>query len=57
MLFTIELDGEFAGEHIEELRRALVEVALLSGAGRHALFDDAEGIGAMEVPAVATMLR
>ena len=56
MLFAIELDGELAGEHIEELCCTLMEVTLLGGGGRHALFDDAQGIGAMEVPAVAKML-
>jgi hypothetical protein len=47
MLFTVELKDEFAGEHVEELRRSLVEVALLSSIGRHALFDNAERCGAM----------
>jgi hypothetical protein len=47
MLFTVELEDEFAGEYVEELRRALVEVALLGAIGRHALFDDAEGFSAM----------
>jgi hypothetical protein len=56
VLFTVEFDGELAGEDVEELRRALMHVTLLCGAGRHALFDHAEGVGAMEVPAV-TRLR
>ena len=56
MLFAIELDGELAGEHIEELCCTLMEVTLLGGGGRHALFDDAQRIGAMEMPAVAGML-
>ena len=47
MLFTVELEDEFAGEHVEELRRALMEMALLGGIGRHALFDDAERCGAV----------
>jgi hypothetical protein len=47
MLFTVEFEDEFAGEHVEELRRALVEVALLGRIGGHALFDDAEGFSAM----------
>jgi hypothetical protein len=47
-----ELDGEFAREHIEKLRGALVEMAALRGCGRHAFLDDAETGGAMKVPAV-----
>ena len=56
MLFTGEFDDEFAGEYVEELCCALVEMALLGGAGRHALFDNAEGFGAMKMPAVAEKL-
>jgi hypothetical protein len=56
MLFAIDLDDEFSGEHVEELHSALMEVALLRAAGRHALFDDAEGFGTVEVPAVAGLL-
>jgi hypothetical protein len=51
--FAIEFDGEHAGEHVEELRRALMHVALLRGIGRHTFFDHAEGIRAMEMPAIA----
>jgi hypothetical protein len=35
------------------LHSALMEVALLRAAGRHALFDDAEGFRAVEMPAIA----
>src|ERR1700744_2735180 len=55
MLFTIELEDEFTGENVEELRGVLVEVALFGGAGRHALFDHAEIYGAMEMPAIARL--
>lgn len=50
---TVEFDGELTGENVEELRGVLVKVALFGGAGRHTLFDHAEGAGAMEVPAIA----
>jgi len=56
MFFAIELDGQFPNEHIEELCCVLVKMAPLGGSGRHAFFDDAEGCGAMEVPAVAGVL-
>jgi hypothetical protein len=52
MLFTIELDGELTGENVKELRSVRMQVALFGGAGRHALFDHAEGAGAMEMPAI-----
>jgi hypothetical protein len=53
VLVTIEFDDEFAGQHVEELCRTLVEVTLLGGTGRHALFDDADGVSPDEVPTVA----
>jgi hypothetical protein len=53
MLFTIELNGELTGENVEELRSVRMHVALFGGTGRHALFDHAEGAGAMEMPAIA----
>ena len=56
MFFAIELDGQFFNKHIEELCYVLVIMAPLGGSGRHAFFDDAEGCGAMEVPAVAGVL-
>ena len=56
VFFTVEFDGELAGEHVKELRRAVVHVALLGGARRHALFDHAESVGAMEVPAITHLL-
>lgn len=55
MLFTIELDGELTGENVEELGGVRMQVALFGGGGRHALFDHAEGAGAMEMPAVARL--
>jgi hypothetical protein len=56
MFLTIELDDEFSGKHVKELHSALMEMALLRAAGRHALFDDAEGFGTVEVPAVTGLL-
>ena len=53
MLFTGSFDSELTSEHIEELCCALMQVALLGRARRHALFDDAEVAGTMEMPAVA----
>jgi hypothetical protein len=53
MFFTIEFDDEFSGQNVEELHSPLMEVALLRATGRHALFDDAEGFRAVEVPAIA----
>jgi hypothetical protein len=53
MLVTVELDGELTGENVEELRSVRMHVALFGGTGRHALFDHAEGAGAMEMPAIA----
>lgn len=55
MLFAIYFDDELAVENVEKLRRVLVEVALLRGRGRHALFDHAERCGAMQMPAVAVL--
>ena len=56
MFFAIELDGQFPNQHVEELCCVLVKMAPLGGSRRHAFFDDAERCGAMEVPAVASVL-
>jgi hypothetical protein len=55
ILFTIKFDYEFAREYVEKLRCALMQMTLLSGAGWHTLFDNAQAFGTMEVPAIACL--
>ena len=56
MLFISDFEGELARQHVEELRCVVVQMTFLGGAGRHALFDNAQVFGAMEVPAVAELI-
>src|SRR5581483_4912565 len=53
VLFPVEVNGELAREHVEELRGTLMMMTLFCCAGRHPLFDDAERCGAVKMPAVA----
>ena len=46
------LKRQRTGEHIEELRRMLVPMALLRCPGRHALLNHAETYAAVQVPAI-----
>ena len=52
---VLDLDGERAGEDVEELAGVGVVVAGFGGGGGHELFDDAEVGGLDEVPAVAVV--
>ena len=42
MFFTVELDDELAGQHVEELCCMLMKMKPLGSCGRHTFFDDAE---------------
>jgi hypothetical protein len=55
VVLVLDFEREFAFEDVEELARVDMMVARLGGAGRHALFDDAEAGCADEVPAVAVV--
>src|SRR5271165_4593076 len=50
---SIDLHGEFASQHIEELPRADVGVTLLLRTRRHAFLDHAEIVSAQQVPTIA----
>ena len=50
---VLNIHGQFAFEHVEELARVDVGMADLAGSGRHEFFDNAEIRGFDEVPAVA----
>jgi hypothetical protein len=55
VILTVQFDGELAVEDVEELRRALVQVALLCGPRRHAFFYHAERFRTMKMPAIARL--
>ncbi|HEY9514649.1 MAG TPA: hypothetical protein VIQ74_03135 [Gemmatimonadaceae bacterium] len=49
---ALDLQVEPTREHVEKLSRACVTVTDLDGIGRHSLLDDAQVVGAYEVPSV-----